>query len=264
LGFTSRIAAEPHWFGGERRLCYHLHTYGFILGELIRRVDGRQPAQFFREEIALKLGADFQIGLSRKVDLARMARPHDPTGRASFPEGSLMQRVWDSVGRADGGVGVYTSNWDFISADIPSGNGFGNGRSIAEVCAIVGAGGKLGDVRYLSENMIKEAGTEQVNEEDPFMGPMRYGLGFGLDSQYYQAPSPTSMHWGGYGGSWGLADFKARVSLGYTPNNFLTNLNGDPRHARFTAALKLCFLGSNWKRAFQVTIAVIEAMAGRA
>src|SRR5262249_36632006 len=43
---TARIAAEPHWFGGERRLCYAPVHSGFILGEVMRRTDGRTPARF--------------------------------------------------------------------------------------------------------------------------------------------------------------------------------------------------------------------------
>jgi hypothetical protein len=59
-----------------------------------------------------------------------------------------------------------------------------------------------------------------------------------LHSKYFVAPSPTSVHWGGYGGSWGLADPRARVSLGYTPNNLLVSEGQDRRLRRFTIALQ--------------------------
>ena len=228
---TARIAAEPHWFGGRRVLCYHPFSYGFILGELIRRVDGRKPAQFFREEIAETIGADFQIGLSAQSELARVATPRNPFGGgARFAPESLAGRVVNSMipGEVD---------WDFLSADFPSGTGFGNGRSIAQVCAILAMRGELDDARYLSKRMVREVGKQQVYAEDPLMGWMRFGLGLALHSKYFPAPSPTSVHWGGYGGSWGLADPRARVSLGYTPNNLMVSDGQDPRLNRFTLVL---------------------------
>ena len=232
---TARIAAEPHWFDGRRVLCYHVFTFGFILGELIRRVDGRKPAQFLREEIAAKLPADFQIGLSSQSELARVAAP----GGATSPP---QRSVNSLAGRLVSSVQLGAPDWQFLSADIPSGTGFGNGRSLAQICAIFAMGGEVGGVRYLSERMVQEVGKEQVFAEDPLMGPLRFGLGLALNSSYFPAPSKTSIHWGGFGGSWGLADPKARVSLGYAPNNLIVETDGDlpmePRLRRFSAALE--------------------------
>jgi CubicO group peptidase (beta-lactamase class C family) len=75
---TARIAAEPLWFGGQRRVCYHSHTFGLLAGELVRRVDGRRPRQFIREEIAERIGADFQVGLGDKADMGRVAEARWP------------------------------------------------------------------------------------------------------------------------------------------------------------------------------------------
>ncbi len=100
---TERLAAEPHWFAGERRVVYHAATYGLLIGELIRRVDGRRPAQFFHEEIALKSGNDFQVALTPRSDLARLARVRwaprpttsSPPSNASSSE-DLAARVRDA------------------------------------------------------------------------------------------------------------------------------------------------------------------------
>jgi hypothetical protein len=59
---TAHIAAQPHRFSGEKVL-YHALTYGYVLGELIRRVDGRMPSRYFREEFAERIGADFHMGV---------------------------------------------------------------------------------------------------------------------------------------------------------------------------------------------------------
>ena len=189
-GITAHIAASPHWFDGKKFLCYHPQTYGFVLGELIRRVDGRRPAQFFREEIAAKVGADFQIGLTSKSDLSRLAGIRWPANLLPVPEGSLTQRVFNSLGPA---TPTMFSSCEHRSADMPAGNGYGNGRSIAQVCSIIALSGKVHGNRYLSRHMVEQAATEQVYAKDPGFGWLKMGLGFGLHSDLFPAPTPTSL-----------------------------------------------------------------------
>ena len=232
---TTRIAAEPHWFGGRRQVIYHLMTFGFLLGELIRRVDGRRPAQFFREEIADKAGVDFQIGLRSRADLTRLATITPLPMGAPPPAGSLLERLLLANGPPPP-----LDSWKALSAEVPAGAGLGNGRSIARGGAILAMGGELDGVRYLSAATVREAGTAQVYGECPYLGWLKCGLGFGLDSDEYPMPSPTSMGWGGVGGSWAVMDPKAGVSLGYAPNNWSVEWDGiiDPRHASFSDALE--------------------------
>ncbi len=230
---TERVAAEPHWFDGQRRVVYHAFTYGFLLGEVIRRVDGRRPARFVAEEITGKAGADFQIGLQSKSDLSRLAQVRPPEqAPPEPPPGSVLARLRQSVMPGD------PTRWERLSADIPASNGYANGRSIARVCAILAMGGELDGQRFLSRQLIEEAAREQVFGDCPYLGPLRLGLGFGLHSSFWPAPSPTCFHWGGYGGSWGLMDMSTGVSLGYAPNNFLVDLEDvSPRLKRFSDTL---------------------------
>ena len=231
---TAHLAAQPHRFGGKKVLCYHPITYGYVLGELIRRVDGRMPARFFREEIAQKANADFHMGLSSWLDFFRVAEP-TPFLPPTLEENPLAFELISSTPLLEGN----TRTWKFVSASIPSFLGFGNGRSIARLCAIFAMQGRLGWRRYLSKRMVAEAAREQIYGEDLYIGMIRWGLGFGLDSKDFPAPSPTSFHWGGVGGSWGVMDPKSQVSLGYAPNNFLPGAGAamDPRLARFNAEL---------------------------
>ncbi len=231
-GITARLAAEPHWFEGRKVLCYHNNTYGFLLGEIIRRVDGRRPAQLFREEIAVKIGADFQVVLTSKADVGRLAELKQPTTRSEKSESELVVRVVSSVGPGN------TTSWESLSTEKPGGSGCGNGRSIAQVCAIMALGGELDGTRFLSGRIVDEAATEQVFAEDPMFGWLRMGLGFGLHSTLFPAPTPTAFHWGGYGGSWAMMDPKSQLSLGYAPNNWIVDLESlDPRLQRFSDAL---------------------------
>jgi CubicO group peptidase (beta-lactamase class C family) len=232
---TGRIAAERHWFGGERRICYHALTYGFLLGELIRRVDGRRPRQFLSEEIFDKVGADCQIGLSSPAELSRTAMPTIPTG--AFDLKGIAGKLLNSVDRTDSG------SWERMSSENPGNVGYTNGRAIARACAILANGGEFNGVRILSPETIALAGAEHAYGPCPYLGPLRLGLGFGIDSKEFPAPSPTSIHWGGFGGSGGLIDPKAAFSLGYTPNNWVVpdvssgQFAIDRRVARFWDAL---------------------------
>ena len=65
------------------------------------------------------------------------------------------------------------------------------------------------------------------------MGPLRLGLGFGLDAEEYPAPSPHAMHWGGYGGSWAFFDPVNRVGMAYVMNKCYEGVISDPRQDDF-------------------------------
>ncbi len=232
---TARLAAEPHWFGGERQICYHFHTYGLLIGELIRRVDGRGPRQFLTEEIFTKVGADFLIGVTTDT-VHRVAELKLPP-EAWQGEG-ILKRMIDSIDMTT------TASWQRLSAELPSGNGVSNGPGIALAGAIIAHGGLAGGERLLSPATIALAGQEHAYGPDPYLGVMRLGLGFGIDSKEFPATTPTSMHWGGYGGSGASMDPASGLSFGYAPNNWTVpevpegQLALDRRLVRFFDAFK--------------------------
>jgi CubicO group peptidase (beta-lactamase class C family) len=150
-----------------------------------------------------------------------------------------MELIGDALANGD------LMSWGRLSAVMPAANGYGNGRSIARVCAILAMNGKVRGRRFMSPAMVAEAATEQVYGDDLYIGRISWGLGFGLNSPDYPAPSPTAFHWGGAGGSWGVMDPKAQVSLGYAPNRLLGGAGAalDPRLARLSAALSALLPG---------------------
>jgi CubicO group peptidase (beta-lactamase class C family) len=245
---TARLAAQTHWFGGARKLWYHMHTYGFLLGELVRRVDGRGPADYFHAEITRPGAIDFHMGLTDKADMDRVAAldwaPQPPRGEMP-PPGSDGARFFASgaamsapVKRDDRG------RWKELSQVQPAGNALANGRSIARLCSILAMGGALDGRPVLSPEVTAEAMREQAYEDSFYVGWLRIGLGLGLHSAEYPAPSPTCAHWGGLGGSWGLADPATGLSLGYAPNNWNVETvasvgsHREPRQTRFADALE--------------------------
>jgi CubicO group peptidase (beta-lactamase class C family) len=197
-------------------------------------VDGRRPAQFFREEIAEKAGIDLQIGLRSEAELARTAQVWAlaPPAPAHF-DNPVAERAYASQGDSD------VNSWDARRLEQPGGNGYGNGRSIARLGAIFANGGELEGIRYLSKAIVDEASKLQAEGDDPFFGPMRLGLGFGLDGSLFPAPTPTAFHWGGAGGSLICMDQPSGVSFGYAMNNFImtTDTAHEPRFQRLWGAL---------------------------
>jgi CubicO group peptidase (beta-lactamase class C family) len=233
---AANIAAQDHWFAGEDRVLYHAFTYGNVLGEIMRRVDGRRPSQFFREEVAEKAGIDLQMGLRARDDIARCAEFGylEPPGSLLMAD-ELYRRANESIGSGD------WTTWERLSAELPASNGYGNGGSIARLCAILASGGELDGVRYLSKALIDEASTEQAFSKDEYLGEISFGLGFGLDSEAFPAPTPTAFHWGGYGGSLGVMDQATGLSFGYAMNNLVVGDGedfGGPRLKRFFDAIR--------------------------
>jgi CubicO group peptidase (beta-lactamase class C family) len=232
------IAGEQHWFGGESRVCYHPTTFGYLLGEIMRRVDGRLPSQFFREEIAEPAGIDLAFGMRSEAEAARTAEidyMHPPGTFMSRNE--LARRVTESTGK----IGLATwQTWPCRLAEIPAGIGYGNGRSIARLGSMAAMGGELDGRRYLSRAILDEATTEQVYGEDPYLGVIRLGLGFGLQSEGFPTPTATTFHWGGYGGSFCMMDKASTFSCGYAMNNFVEpddTMLADPRAVHWIEAL---------------------------
>lgn len=231
------IAAQTHWFAGAQTPCYHPMTYGYILGEVLRRVTGRMPTEFFRTEVAEKAAIDFQLSLSDERDRLRVAEvgylvpPGNPTDLLPNP---VAKRVFDSYGVGD------WSTWEHQRAEIPAANGYANGRSIARVCSILAMNGSLDGVTYLSPKTVEEMSSEQFAGDDLFMGPVRRGLCVFLDTLMFPAPTPTSFTWGGYGGSFEIVDRATDFACGYAMNNLILPDSFevvDPRQTRLWNAL---------------------------
>src|SRR5207247_10828802 len=85
--------------------------------------------------------------------------------------------------------------------------------------------GEVDGRRYVSRATVDEAASEQSYTEDQMLGLVRRGLFFALDAKEFPAATPTTIHWGGYGGSWLTMDPAAGITCAYTPNRWL---DGDP------------------------------------
>lgn len=233
--FTAALAAQaPLWEPGTRS-GYHALTFGHLVGEVLRRIDGRTLGRFFREEVAEPLGAEFWIGLpeSEEKRVAEMIPPDPPMPLSEPPKpGDPHYEVRRALANPSVPQAIAnTRAWR--AAEVPAGNGQANARGAALVMAALACGGALGGVRILRESSVAKAITEQCYGRDLVLGPMRWGLGFMLVCKELPlSPNPRTFGHGGWGGSFALADCDARVSLAYVMNRMSEGTTGDRRLAR--------------------------------
>jgi len=226
---TSLLAAQaPFWEPGTAP-GYHAMTQGYLVGEVIRRIDGRTVGTVFREEIAEPLGADFHIGLPASED-SRVAELIPPVAGDAVGDQPNMSELVRNMSMNPGIDVAETKTRAWRGAEIPAAGGTGNARSIAEIHAILANGGVAKGKRFMSEAGCRKALELQIEGTDKIMNvPARFGMGFGLAGGLIPLPNANSMFWGGYGGSLAIIDMDAKTTFGYAMNRMVGTTTGDLR-----------------------------------
>jgi CubicO group peptidase (beta-lactamase class C family) len=241
---TAALAEQEPWWEPGTRHGYHALTFGYLIGEVIRRVSGKSPGAYCREEIAGPLGIDFHIGLEARDD-ARcaevIAAPPPPPGQpnpfgAAGPESMSAK----AVNNPRGAMRLSTVNsraWR--GAEIPAANGHTNARALARFYGALARGGELDGVRVLSPAHIERCYEVQSDGIDAVAGvPMRFGLGYRLTQPAARyGPNPRTFGHTGAGGSLGFADPDAKVGFAYTMNQMGNHILIDPRVVALLDAL---------------------------
>jgi CubicO group peptidase (beta-lactamase class C family) len=239
---TDALAAEAPWWEPGSASGYHAVTFGYLVGEVIRRITGRTLGAFFRDEVAGPLGADFHIGLAASED-GRVAEMIGPKPEELAAAGAAATLDPESLlGKVMGNPAVspdVANRTAWRRAEIPAANGHGNARSVARVMTALACGGTLDGVRLLGAETLSNATEEQWFGNDLVLGlPMRWGLGFMLaHAGLPLGPSSRAFGHGGWGGSLGIADPDARVAWAYVMNKMTPGTTGDSRAAAPVAAL---------------------------
>ena len=237
---TSMLAAQAPWWEPGTASGYHALNQGHLVGEVIRRITGRQLGEFFRTEVAEPIGADFHIGLAPS-EFGRVANvippPPMPIDLATLDMDSVAMRTF--TGPAPDASVAWTPEWR--QADIGAANGHGNARSVALAQSAISNGGVANGVKLLSPDAIEQIFRVQADGLDQvLMLPVTFGIGFGL-------PNETVPHlpqgrkvcfWGGWGGSVVVNDLDNRMTVTYMMNRMAEGLLGDDRgFSLITAAL---------------------------
>ena len=150
---TSLLANQSTWLPPGSQSAYHSLTQGYLVGELVRRIDGRSVGQFFAEEIGAPLGADFHIGVSPEDDDA-WRWCSGITLNSVTPEAIRL-----CLGRSRSGPQTPCLQPRILGlslgvAPIPAASGHGNARSVAIAQSVVSGGGAIRGINLLSKEII--------------------------------------------------------------------------------------------------------------
>jgi len=230
---TSLLAEQATWWEPGWKSGYHGLTQGNLVGEVVRRVDGRSVGHFFADEIAGPMGADFHIGTGPEHD-DRIARviPAPPLAFATSADGTGPDR--DSIPyRAMNPRLVAEQSWEipWRRAEIPAAGGHGNARSVALAQCAVSAGGTARGVELLTPATVDRIFDVQAAGRDLVLGiGVTFGVGYGLNSPRNPiSPNPRVCYWGGWGGSLVVNDVDAGVTMAYVMNRMGEGTVGDDR-----------------------------------
>jgi CubicO group peptidase (beta-lactamase class C family) len=240
----------PVWEPGSQH-GYHATTYGWLVGEVVRRISGKSLGTFFRDEVADPLGLDFWIGLpaeqeDRVVPLITIPTPEAGPMKELMdafmgPE-TMLGKSLNAPGGAfspDGnlaGVDVFNTR-DVRAAEIPAANGVTDARSLARMYASML--GEVDGIRTLSAGQLKAATTQQTSGPNVVLAGLdvQFGLGFMLPSSIMPMRGPNSFGHFGMGGSVGWGDPDAELGFGYVMNKMDLGVVGDPRSSNLINAV---------------------------
>lgn len=255
---TSALAAmAPLWAPGTA-FAYHAVTFGYLVGEVVRRATGKSVGTVFAEEIAVPLGLDLWIGLPEAEEprVAAQFLAAEPvmsldehramlTGLGLDTDARIVRAMMGAPADAEA-TNRFLNSRPAHAAEIPAGNGIGNARSLARMYAATI--GEVDGVRLFEPETVERARTPQTDGLDgpqalsglPNLYPLRFGLGYELHRTGSPMLAPGSFGHTGAGGRLGFADPESGVAVGYVCGNMAwDHVRGpDPRWTPWLGALR--------------------------
>ena len=236
-------AQRPNWEPGTAH-GYHALTYGWLAGEVVKRVSGMSVGKFVAERVARPLGLDFWIGLPTNLNprvAPQIPAPAPPPGAADpfaarlADPTSLMYRAFTNPS----GLFTAANTPEFRAAEVPAANGIGTARSLSRLYAA--CIGEVDGVRLLKPATVERAMITEADGEDLVVGyETRYGTGFQLSFPSRPMAGEGSFGHYGMGGSMAFAHPARGLSFGYTMNQMLSPSGPDPRSTALIQAVLRC------------------------
>jgi CubicO group peptidase (beta-lactamase class C family) len=242
---TTALAAQEPWWEPGAGHGYHVNTFGFLVGEIVRRATGNTIGTILRQEVAGPAGADVHVGLpaSAQARAAESIWPGPPPGEdepAGLDDTQLMAyNAYFNPGGLSGAGVVNTRAWR--AAELPSTNAHASARGVARIYTVLAAGG-ISDGRVMVDpGALAAATTQQVYGHDLVLGrPSRFGLGFQLTQpERPLGPGPSAFGHFGAGGSVGFCDPDTGIGFGYVTNQMGPRWQ-NPRNRALVDALSAC------------------------
>jgi CubicO group peptidase (beta-lactamase class C family) len=253
---------EPFWRPGSMH-GYHAFTFGWLVGEVVRRVSGKSLGTFFREEVAEPLGLDFWIGLPEAFEhRVSPVIPADPPGPnepisplyAAMTDPTSLQALLFNTGgyMVPGPDGLFGFNLRAAhAAEIGAAGGITNARGLAGMYAPLANGGSQNGISLVNRESLARMGAvfSASSLDITLLAPTRFSLGYVKSIDNRRVPSCTkedslilseeAFGHSGSGGSLGFADPVARMSFGYTMNRMGPGLGLNERGQSLVDAVYL-------------------------
>lgn len=233
---AAAIAALPPMWPPGTAHGYHPLTWGYMLGEVVRRITGRTVGNILKEDICGPAGIDFQIGLPEADEprVGDMLRPRAlaPLGNLTAPRRAAFVAKWSSPDR--GGRA-----WRQI--EIPSANGHGTALGVARLYEAYATGGRIAGKDRLRRETFEALIRPRTDGPDlvlPF--DTRFGAGIMINNHGKFGPNPDTLGHSGWGGSMAIADPARELAAAYVMNRQAATLVGDPRPCRLIEAAYGC------------------------
>lgn len=243
---TAALAAEEPWWTPGSAHGYSPITYGWLVGELLRRIDGRGPGESIVARIAQPLGLDLHVGLadSEFERVAHISRKKGNLGDAAaqrllkcmmIEPAALSTRAFANPPS----ILTSTNKPEWRRMQQPAANGHGNARSLAGFYAA------LLDGRLLQAESLNEMTREHARGDDlTLLTSTRLGLGCMLDQAEVANATyglgPKAFGHPGAGGSVGFADPEREVAFGFVSNSLGPYVLMDPRTQQLARVLEQC------------------------
>ncbi|HET7119899.1 MAG TPA: serine hydrolase domain-containing protein [Solirubrobacterales bacterium] len=233
------LAAQPQFEDPRAFQTYHGLTYGWLCGELVRRIDGRSIGRFFAEEIAAPLGLELWIGLPpeleprvTRIEIGRSWEELDLVDPEAG-EDALREAIWGNPKILVPDSFPWNST-AFHAAEIPGAGGIGTARSVAKLYDSLG--------RLVSAETLALGTTEIVSRRDALLDDEEsWAVGFMLQTELAQlGPPGDAFGHSGAGGSEHGRWPSQRLGFSYAMNRMQYDEAGDPRSRALLAALHAC------------------------
>jgi CubicO group peptidase (beta-lactamase class C family) len=243
---TQTLAAEQPWWAPGQGHGYAAITYGWLVGEVLRRADGRDPGDAIAARVARPLALDFHVGLpdSEFHRVAHIARGKGNAGDAAAQRllQTTLREPASMTARAftnPPSIMTSTNKPEWRRMQQPAANGHGNARSLAGFYA------GLLDGSLLEPELLGEMTRQHsAGQDKTLLTPTRFGLGcmhdqptlanatYGLGAKAFGHP--------GAGGSTGFADPERDVAFGFVTNTLGPYVLMDPRAQKLARILGEC------------------------
>lgn len=225
---AAALAAQPALWEAGTKAGYQMVTQGFLIAEIVRRVDGRSIGRFIAEEIAGPLGADIHLGLNDE-QIARTANLIFPQASAqlSIDPGALVFKAMNGI---PGPPAVISNTAEWRRAEIAAANGHATARGLARLYSALAASGRDGGL--MSRGTLDQAIEEQHDMVEGVLGRHYHNAaGYLLHSppivEFAGRVSAFGHH--GMGGSVGFADLDGEIGFAYVTNRLHSRETNGPR-----------------------------------